>query len=110
MAIVAVILVIAGVVLMFSVSAILGSILYVAAFLYSLYVLRPKILVDGQLSVEGFTNALKSKDFLNETLYAFVIASAIIVIPIALYCWIWLDSKREVEAISEMYQYILLMK
>lgn len=55
MAIVAVIVVIVSVVLMFSVSAILGSILYVAAFLYSLYVLRPKILVDGQISVEGFT-------------------------------------------------------
>ena len=70
----------------------------------------PKFLWTDRFLSRALPNALKSKDFLNETLYALVIASVIIVIPIALYCWIWLDSKREVEAISEMYQYIMLMK
>ncbi|MBO5248029.1 MAG: hypothetical protein J6B54_01875 [Clostridia bacterium] len=88
---------------MFKFSAILGGIIYLMAFGYSLYILRSQVDYNGTLSIIKFLKNIRKDNFWKEGIYTVIVAVLPLVILLGTYLWIFVDTARSVNFFYNLY-------
>lgn len=89
--------------LLFNVSAIIGGIVYLLAFGISLRELKGKVAYEGSFSIMKFIKNIKKDTLLTEGIFTIIVAVLPLIVVIALYRWIVVDTVREVDALFDMF-------
>lgn len=97
--IIALVIAIIGIIVLFKVSAILGGIVYLISFGFSLYVLKSKVDYSATFSIMYFLKNIKKDNFWTEGIFTIIVALIPLIVCIAIYRWIVVDTVREVNSI-----------
>lgn len=89
--------------LLFNVSAIIGGIVYLIAFGVSLRELKGKVAYEETFSIMKFIKNIKKDTLLTEGVFTIIVAILPIIVIIATYRWIVVDTIREVDKIYDMF-------
>lgn len=99
MGIISLIIAILGFALLFKVSAILGFIVYLVAFILSLHTLKSKVGYEDTFSIFKFIKNINKENFLSEGIHTVIVACIPLVTIIGLYQWIYVDTFRFVNSL-----------
>lgn len=89
--------------LLFNVSAIIGGLVYLLAFGISLRELKGKVAYGESFSIMKFIKNIKKDTLLTEGIFTIIVAVLPLIVIIALYRWIVVDTAREVDALFDMF-------
>lgn len=89
--------------LLFKVSAVIGGIVYLLAFGISLKELKGKVAYAESFSIMKFIKNIKKDTLLTEGVFTIIVAVLPLIVIIALYRWIVVDTVREVDALFDMF-------
>lgn len=85
--------------LLFNVSAILGTIVYLVAFGISLMELKSKVAYEKTFSIIEFIKNIKKDTLFTEGIYTIIVAILPVIVIIAIYRWIVVDTIRGMNAL-----------
>lgn len=88
-----------SILLLYNVSAVLGFIVYLVAFILSLHILRSKVKYDESFSIIKFIKNISLKNFFDESVHTIIVACLPIIILIGCYQWIYVDTFRFVNSL-----------
>lgn len=88
-----------GMVVLTKVSAILGFIIYLVAFIFSLHTLRSKLDYNDSFSIIKFIKNISFKNFFEESVHTIIVAALPLVVIIGCYFWIYVDTARFVNSL-----------
>lgn len=99
----AIVIFIVAILLLFNVSAIIGGIVYLLAFGISIRELKGKVAYEESFSIMKFIKNIKKDTLLTEGVFTIIVAVLPLIVIIALYRWIVVDTAREVDALFDMF-------
>ncbi|MBQ6885542.1 MAG: hypothetical protein IJN56_07420 [Clostridia bacterium] len=92
-------LAILGLLVLTKVSAVLGFILYLLAFILSLHTLRNQVAYDDTFSIFKFIKKISLKNFFEESVHTIIVICLPIVMIIGCYHWIYVDTFRFINSL-----------
>lgn len=87
--------------LMFKVSAIAGGFVYLLSFAISLMELRSKVAYEETFSILNFMKNIRKETLLTEGVFTIIVAILPLIVIIATYRWIVVDTIREVNSLFD---------
>ena len=97
--IVTVVFTIISLIVLFNVSALIGGFLYLLAFAFSLHQLKSKVGYEESFSIMSFVKNISKDNFWEEGIFTIIVILIPLIVIIATYRWIFVDTAREVNAI-----------
>ncbi len=99
MGIISCILAILGTMVLINVSAVLGFIVYLVAFVLSLQTLKSKVDYNDSFSIIKFIKKISLKNFFEESVHTIIVAMLPIIVIMGFYYWIYVDTYRFINSL-----------
>lgn len=99
MGVAALVIALFGIVLLYNISAVLGFLVYLVAFIISLHMLRSKVSYDESFSIIKFLKNISLKNFFDESVHTIIVACLPIVVIIGWYQWVVVDTFRFINSL-----------